>query len=310
MIDNMMEAVLYHQFGDPDVMKVAQLKRPEPQEGEVLVRIHASGVLPIDWKLRQGWIPMPVRFPVIPGSAFAGIIEKVGANVTEFEVGQKVFGRSSNGTYATYTTVSTDTIALKPESIGFEEAAVISGGATTAWQVLINDGNVTAQDRVLIHGAAGGVGLFAVQFAKWKGAYVTATAGPANVDFVYSIGADTVIDYTSTQFEKVVHDMDFVFDTVGGETLERSWNVIKQGGTLISIAGQPSLERAQEENVKLIKPSRLFAKKDLEAIARLMDEGKVKGYVGQRFSLQEAVKAHELSQRGHGRGRIILSLVE
>ncbi|MFF2753702.1 NADP-dependent oxidoreductase [Psychrobacillus sp. NPDC058041] len=307
---NEMEAVRYSQFGGPEVLKVERVKRPEPKEEEVLVCIHSSGVLPIDWKIRQGWMPMPVHFPVIPGSAFAGVIEKVGTSVTEFKVGQEVFGRTTNGSYAAYTTVSTSTLALKPKSIGFDEAAAISGGATTAWQVLFNDGNIKTGDRILIHGAAGGVGLFAVQFAKWKGAHVTATAGPANLDYVRSIGADAVIDYTSTQFEKVVQDMDFVLDTVGGETLEKSWSVIRQGGALISIAGQPSLERAQEEGVRLIKPSRAFAKKDLETIAKLMDEGKVKGFVGQKFSLHEVAQAHELSQRGHGRGRIILQIVE
>jgi len=305
-----MEAVRYSQFGGTEVLKVEIMERPEPKEEEVLVRIYASGVLPIDWKIRQGWIPMPVSFPVIPGSAFAGVIEKVGANVTEFIAGQEVFGRTSNGSYANYTTVSTDTIALKPKSIGFDEAAAISGGATTAWQALFNEGNVKAGDQILIHGAAGGVGLFAVQFAKWMGAHVTATAGPTNLEYVRSIGADAVIDYTSIQFEKVVHNMDFVLDTVGGETLEKSWSVIRQGGTLISIAGQPSIERAQEEGVKVIKPSRTFAKEDLETIAKLMNEGKVKGYVGQRFSLHEVAQAHELSQRGHGRGRIILRIVE
>ena len=310
MSESMMEAVRYHEFGGPEVLKIEQVSRPEPKEDEVLVRVHVAGVLPFDWKVRQGLIPMPVRFPVIPGSAFAGVIEKVGANVTEFEVGQAVFGRSSNGSYATYTIATPDKIALKPASIGFDEAAAISGGATTAWQVLFNDGELKAGDRVLIHGAAGGVGQFAVQFAKWKGAYVAATAGPSNVDYVRSIGADTVIDYTSTRFEKVIHDMDLVLDTVGGESLEKSWSVIKQGGALVSIAGQPSLERAQEEGVRLIKPSQVLAQKDLENIARLMDEGKVKGSVGQGFPLHEAAQAHELSQRGHGRGRIVLRIVE
>jgi len=310
MRENMMEAVLYDQFGGSEVLKLRKVKRPKPKENEVLVRIYAAGVLPIDWKIRQGLIPMPVSFPVIPGSSFAGIIEEIGASVTEFEVGQEVFGRTSNGSYATYTTVTTGEITLKPKSIGFDEAAAITGGATTAWQVLFHDGNVKAGDQVLIHGAAGGVGLFAAQFAKWKGAYVTATAGPANLEYVRSIGADMVIDYTSTAFEKVVHDMDFVLDTIGGETLEKSWAVIKPGGALISIASQPSLERALKEDVRLIKPSRGFAKEVLEKIVCLMEEGKVKGYVGQRFSLHEAAQAHELSQRGHGRGRIILQMVD
>lgn len=310
MTEKMMKAVRYNEFGGPGVLKMEQVQRPEPKEDEVLVRICTAGVLPIDWKIRQGWMPMPIKFPVIPGSAFSGVIEKIGANITDFETGQKVFGRSTTGTYAEYTVVAADAIALKPESIGFDEAAAISGGATTAWQVLFHDGNVQAGDHVLIHGAAGGVGLFAVQLAKWKGAHVTATAGSANVDYVRSLGAETVIDYTTTRFEEVVRDMDFVLDAVGGEVLERSWSVIKQGGALISIAGQPSMERAQEQGVRLLKPSRAFAKKDLETIAKLMDEGKVKGFVSQLFSLQEAAQAHELSQGGHGRGRIVLRVAD
>jgi NADPH:quinone reductase-like Zn-dependent oxidoreductase len=307
---NMIKVVRYHQFGGPEVLRLEHVQRPEPKEDEVLVRIYAAGVLPIDWKIRQGRVPMPVHFPVIPGSAFAGVIESVGKNVIEFAVGQEVFGRSANGSYAEYTIASKDAIALKPESISFDEAAAISGGATTAWQVLFHDCSLKAEDRVLIHGAAGGVGLFAVQFAKWKGAYVTATAGPNNVDYVRSLGADTIIDYTSTRFEEVVRDMDLVLDTVGGETLERSWSVIKQGGALISIAGRPSLERAQEKGIRLISPSKGTSKQDLEAIAKLMDEKKVVGFIGQRFPLQEAAQAHELSQSGHGRGRIVIQIAD
>lgn len=187
----------------------------------MLIRVYAAGVLPIDWKIRRGFFPLPVEFLKIPGSSFVGVIEEVGSNVTAFQKRQKVFGRSEKGTYAEYTIALQESIALIPQSIRFDEAVTLSGGAITAWQALIYDGEIKAGDRVLIHGAAGGVGSFAVQFAKWKNAYVIGTASSANVEFVRSLGADEVIDYTSTPFEQMVHDIDLVLDTVGGKTLER-----------------------------------------------------------------------------------------
>jgi NADPH:quinone reductase-like Zn-dependent oxidoreductase len=308
MSGKMMKAVRVHQFGGPEQLQLEQIPCPEPMEGEVLVHVHAAGILPIEWKIRQGLFKFPITFPYIPGSAFSGVIEEVGAGVTKFQKGQRVFGRSTKGTYAEYTTAPFESLALIPQSISFEEAAAISGGATTAWQALVNEVVLKAGDRVLIHGAAGGVGLFATQFAKWKEAYVIVTAGPTNLDFVRSLGADEVIDYTSTPFEQNVQNVDLVFDTVGGQTLERSWAVVKQGGTLITIAGLPSPDKAEEHGIKAIKPTKLASSEDLEAIVHLMDIGQVKAFIQTTFTLQQIQQAHELSQTGHGRGRIILKI--
>ncbi len=315
MVKQGIQAIRVHQYGGPEQLKLEQISCPEPQAGEVLVRVHAAGVLPAEWKVRQGLFKdfLPISFPYIPGSAFAGVVEEVGTGVTAFQKGQAVFGRSNNGTYAEYTTVSVETLALKPESLSFIEAATISGGATVAWTVLFENGALQAGQRVLIHGAAGGVGSFAVQFARWKGAHVTGTAGAANMEFVRSLGAETVIDYTSTPFEQVVHDVDLVLDTVGGEVLQRSMHVVKRGGTLVSLPGQPSQEKAREPGIRAVKNTAALPFPSsglLQTIAQLTDEGQVKATVMRTFPLREANLAHELSQTGHGRGRIVLHMAD
>jgi NADPH:quinone reductase-like Zn-dependent oxidoreductase len=313
MSKRMIHAIRVYQYGGPEQLKLEQIPCPEPQPGEVLVRVHATAVLPVEWKIRQGAFRafQPAAFPYIPGSAFAGIVEEVGPGVTTFRSGQAVFGRSSQGTYAEYTTASAETIARKPASLGFAEAATISGGATTAWEALFDRGGLQAGQRVLILGAAGGVGSFAVQLARWKEAQVIGTTGTANVDFVRSLGAEVVIDYTSTPLEQVVHDVDLVVDTVGGQALESAWPVVKQGGTLVSTAGQPSQEKARELGIRALfftgsRPS----SERLQAIAQLIDEGQLKVTLGRIFPLREASLAHALSQSGHGRGRIVLHIAD
>nr|BBH87510.1 NADPH:quinone reductase [Thermosporothrix sp. COM3] len=325
-----MRAIQVHQFGGPEVLQVERIPRPEPQEGEVLIRVYAAGVLPIDGYIRKGLMAgiQPKSFPYIPGTAFAGVIEKLGPGVTGWEVGQAVCGRAPNGTYAEYTTVQTNPphaspntegarfsaaispLALKPKTLGFDEAAALSGGATTAWTSLFEDGNVQAGQRVLIHAAAGGVGLFAVQFARWKGAQVIGTASTANLDFVRSLGAETVIDYTTTAFDEVVRDVDFVLDTVGGETLRRSLKVLKRGGTLVTVMEPAPVELAEQLGVHAIKNAVFPNSKHLKKIVELIDEGHARPAIQQIFSLDEAPQAHALCETGHGRGRIILHIAD
>lgn len=322
MSKRMMQAIRVHQYGGPEQLKLEQIPCPEPQAGEVLIRVHSAGVLPAEWKLRQGLFQAvrPVRFPYIPGSAIAGMVEEIGPNVTTFEIGQAVFGRSTNGAYAEYTTTAValpalgpetfSLLAAKPETLSFDEAATISGGATTAWTALFQDGALQAGQRVLIHGAAGGVGSFAVQFARWKGARVIGTTSKTNLDFVGSLGAETVIDYTSTPFEQVAQELDLVLDTIGGETLRRSMQVVKRGGTLVSLLEEPSPVLAQQYGIHARKNAIPPTSGLLRTIAQLIGEGHVKPTIAQTFSLREARQAHELSQSGHGRGRIILHIAE
>ncbi|MBP3964760.1 NADP-dependent oxidoreductase [Paenibacillus lignilyticus] len=306
------KAIRVHQYGGSEELQLEEIPRPQPGEGEVLVCVHAAGVLPIEWKVRQGMFKQfrPLTFPYIPGSSLAGIVEEVGPGVTSFAKGQAVFGRTTHGSYAEYTLASVEFLAAKPDEISFDEAATISGGATTAWSALFEVGGLEAGERVLIHGAAGGVGLFAVQLAKWRGAEVIGTCGTDNVDYAASLGADVIVDYKQARFEDVAADVDLVLDTVGGETQNRSFDVLKPGGRLISLVSQPSAERAQERGVTAMFSNKLPAADSLGKIAALMADGLVKTHVGARFPLAEAAKAQDLCQSGHGRGRIVLHLAD
>ena len=325
-----MRAIQVHHYGGPETLQVEETPRPELQEGELLVRVFAAGVLPMDCAVRGGLLPgvLPRSFPYIPGTAFAGVVEAAGAGVTTVKPGQAICGRSPRGTYAEYTTIVANPppfdpnlpgfqqsgniipLALKPESLSFDEAATLSGGATTAWTSLIEDGALQAGQRVLIHGAAGGVGLFAVQFARWKGAEVFATTSTANVEFGRSLGADTVIDYTTTAFENVVRDVDLVLDAVGGETMQRSMKLVKRGGALVSIVDDPSAELAQELGIRAIHNQVVPTSQHLQKIVQLIDEGHARPTIRQTFSLAEAAQAHRLCESGHGRGRIVLHIAD
>jgi NADPH:quinone reductase-like Zn-dependent oxidoreductase len=317
-----MQAIRVHQYGGPEQLKLEDVARPEPQPGEVLIRVHSAGVLPAEWKTRQGLFHSfrPATFPYIPGSAMAGVVAAVGAGVTAFREGQAVFGRSVQGTYAEYTVTPAEPpaltpqtfslLALKPAALSFDAAATISGGATTAWQALFADGALQPGQRVLIHGAAGGVGLFAVQFARWKGARVIGTASRANLDVVRELGADDAIDYAAAPFEEQVGNVDLVLDTIGGETLRRSMRVLKRGGTLVSLLESPPQDLAQERGIRAISNAALPTSEHLASIARLIEAGEVKPIIQRVFALREAPQAHRLSQSGHGRGRIVLHPLE
>jgi NADPH:quinone reductase-like Zn-dependent oxidoreductase len=306
-----MRVIQVHTYGGSEVLKLEEKPRPAPQAGEVLLRVYAAGVNPIDWKIRQGLMKafQPVTFPYIPGIEVAGVVEEIGPGVTAFEIGQAVMGSTTSGAYAEYLTVSAVDLARKPEGLSFVEAAAVPVGATTAWRALFDHGGLTSGQRVLIQGAAGGVGVFAIQLAKWKGAQVIATASTANLDVVRSLGADIVVDYTTTPIERVIQDVDLVLDGVGGETLLSSLATIQRGGTLISIAGPPPQEEAQARGVRALM-SRGAASVPLRTLSQLIDEGHLTVPAGKTFPFSEVRQAHEDSQSGHGRGRIVLRVVE
>ncbi|GHO90218.1 oxidoreductase [Reticulibacter mediterranei] len=309
MFKQTMQAIQVHEYGDVDQLKLAVVARPEPQAGEVLVRVHAAGVNPIDWKVRQGLRKhlVPMQFPYIPGMEIAGVVEGVGPDVTTLQIEQAVYGRSTTGAYAEYAVAAERMLALKPQSLSFDEAASIPVGATTAWQGLFESGKLEKGQRVVIVGAAGGVGLFAVQLASQRGIHVIATASGANVDFVCSLGAETIIDYTTTSLANVVHDVDCVFDTVGS-TLETSAQVLKRGGILVALSGQPLIERAKERGIQVVASHTQIESEMLKNIARLIDEGHLKTAIKDTFPLSQASQAHVLGQQGHGRGRIVLHI--
>jgi NADPH:quinone reductase-like Zn-dependent oxidoreductase len=303
-----MQAIRFHEYGPPDVLRLEDAPRPEPGEGDVLVRVRTAGVNPIDWKLRAGYLQafMPVELPHTLGFDLAGTVEAVGAGVTGFAPGDDVFGRGAS-TYAEYAVAPATTLAPKPAAVSFDQAATLAVGGVTAWAGLFEAARLEPGQRLLVHGGAGGVGSFVVQLARWKGAHVTATASVANADFVRSLGADAVLDYAAVRFEDVVRDLDVVYDTVGGEITDRSWSVLRPGGILVAIAGMPDTETAQARGVRTSGTNApAVTSPILRELAALAESGDLDPQVGRTFALADAARAHELSETGHGRGRIVL----
>jgi NADPH:quinone reductase-like Zn-dependent oxidoreductase len=306
MSSKTMQAARAHDYGGPDQIKVEQAERPEPAKGQVLVHVKAAGVNPADWKYLAGAFRqyMPLQFPWIPGLEGAGTIESIGEGVTTVKPGQDVFGAFTN-TYAEYVIVPASEVSPKPSALSFEEAAAVPVGALTAWQAVVEEAEVKPGQRVLVHGGAGGVGVYVVQLAKWKGAHVIATASGANADVVRSLGADEFIDYQKTKFEDMVKDVDAVIDTVGGELIERSLPVIKSGGIFVTVAGRVDAEAGDARNVRATSSRRADLSK-LTEISKLLESKTLKAKVGQVFPLSQVRQALVLSQTGHGRGRIVL----
>ncbi|HTP00382.1 MAG TPA: NADP-dependent oxidoreductase, partial [Anaerolineales bacterium] len=260
------------------------------------------------WKIGGGAFKQfsPLQFPWTPGIEAAGVVEAVGLEVKSFRRGQEVYGALS-GAYAEYAIVKETDIQPKPAGITFEEAASVPVGALTAWGAVINTANVRAEQQVLVHGGAGGVGNYAVQLAHWKRAHVAVTVSEANKDFARSIGAETVIDYNATPFETVLRDLDVVVDTVGGELAARSFKVLKPGGLYVTVAGRLAEGAGQAEGIRATGAGRAPAE-TLRQISKLITTKQIRPVVGRLFSLAEAPQAQAISQRGHGRGRIILVL--
>jgi NADPH:quinone reductase-like Zn-dependent oxidoreductase len=307
-----MKAVVINEYGNEDVLNYVDVERPEPKADEVLVKVCAAGVNPADWKIRDGMgESFGFKFPLILGGDIAGTIEVVGNNVENFQQGDAVYGMTlSNlsGAYAEYAVAKADAIAPKPESIDFEEAAAIPIGALTAWQAMFDVANLSSGQRILITGASGGVGSMAVQLAKAKGAFAIGTASGKNEQFVRDLGVDEFVDYTQQPFEEVVKDVDVVFDTVGEDTLERAFQTLKRGGFLVTSAGTPSAEKAKELGIEV---AFVFCKSNaqqLAEISRLIGEGKLKIHIETVLPLTEVKKAHQLSQSGRTRGKIVLQV--
>jgi NADPH:quinone reductase-like Zn-dependent oxidoreductase len=307
-----MKAARIHKYGGADVLVYEDVPLPEPKAGEVLVRVCATSINPVDWKMREGMMERSnQQLPLILGMDLAGVVEAVGPGVTSFQPGQDVYGvadTSRSGAYAEYAIASVEAIAPKPKTLSYTDAASVPVVAMTAWQALFDKYNLTAGQKLLIHAAAGGIGSFAVQLAKWKGAFVIGTASSANLDFIKSLGADTVIDYKTTPFETVVKDIDVVLDTVGGTTRERSWGVLKPSGTLVTLVHPFPAEMPNELPAKVVGLALRPKASLLSEIAGLLDTGQIRTCVGQVFPLREVSQAQTISQSGHVRGKIVLKI--
>ena len=313
-----MKAIRIHNYGGPEVLQYEDAPRPKPQAGEVLIRVHAAGVNPIDWKVREGHMKdfWPHKFPLILGWDLSGMVEAVGpgpAAAGRFKKGDEVYSVpdvSRDGAYAEYVVVRESELALKPKSLHHVHAAAVPLAALTAWQALFDAGQLVSGQRILIHGGSGGVGHVAVQLAKWKGAHVFATASTKNQELLRELGVDEPIDYTKQKFEDVARDVDLVLDLIGGETQERSWSVLKNGGVLLSLVQPPSVEKAKALGVRAAFVAGHPSGAQLAEIAKLIDSGELKLTIDRILPLSEVRRAHELSQSGHTRGKIVLRVKE
>ncbi|MGZ3896890.1 MAG: NADP-dependent oxidoreductase [Flavisolibacter sp.] len=309
-----MKAIQIHQYGGPDQLKLEEVPVPEIQEDEVLVKVFASGVNPIDWKVRKGLMKQMIsyHFPLILGWDFSGVVEKLGAGVTQFKKGDAVYGRpdtTRNGSYAEYLAVKADQIAPKPGKLSHTEAAGVPLAGLTAWQGLMVHGGLRPGQRLLINGAAGGVGSFAVQFARAAGAYVIGTASAANKDFLLQLGVDEAIDYKKPGFEKDLKGLDVVLDTVGGEEQAKLFPALKKGGILVSTVGIREPHQLEQAGVRGKSFMAQSVPEDLKQIADLIDKGKVRPQLARVFPLASAAAAQELSEKGHVKGKLVLEIL-
>jgi NADPH:quinone reductase-like Zn-dependent oxidoreductase len=302
------KAIRFHEYGGSEKLVLETIPRPVPKADEVLVKVHFAGVNPVDWKLRAGYLKeyMPLQLPFVPGIDVSGTIEELGSEVKSLKEGQAVFG-VAKGAYAEYAIASANDVTAKPESLSFELAATLPVGALTAWQA-VEDAGIKTGQTVVVVGAAGGVGLFAVQFARAKGAKVIGTASSANLDFVKSLGAEKSVDYNKGPLETEIKNADVVIDTVGGETLEKSYGLLKKGGVLVTMAGQVSEDKAKAHGVKALGSNRGPTVK-LKMIGEMAAAKTLRTEIGKIFPLAEASAAQDLSQTRHGRGRIVLKVL-
>ncbi|MDA1677606.1 NADP-dependent oxidoreductase [Bacillus cereus group sp. TH152-1LC] len=331
-----MKAMIIDKYGKVP-MRMAEVPTPEINEYEVLAEIHAASINPIDFKIRDGKVKMLLKYemPLILGNDFSGVIVKVGSKVTHFKVGDEIYARPRKnkiGTFAEYIAIHEDDVALKPKNLSFEEAASIPLVGLTSYQALHDIMHLQKGQKILIHAGSGGVGTFAIQLAKIMGATVTTTASEAGSDLVKSLGADEIINYKTEKFEEMLKDYDAVFDTIGGTTLEKSFNIIKNGGNIVSVSGMPNARFGKEFGSGFFKTllfslvsrkltalekkhnaqySFLFMKPSgdqLRTIANYIEAGEIKPVIDRVFPFEDAQKAMEYSEAGRAKGKIIVKI--
>jgi NADPH:quinone reductase-like Zn-dependent oxidoreductase len=309
-----MKAVVIHEYGGPNVLKYEDVPRPEPKEDQILVRVVAAGVNPVDGMIRSGMFASENRaFPITLGGDIAGVVEKVGSKITKVKAGDPVFAYVSldnSGGYAQYALVTEREAAPKPKSLTYVEAAAVPIVAMTAWQALVDNAKLSAGQTVLIHGGSGGVGSFAIQIAKARGAKVIATASTANQEFLKQLGADVAVDYTKQKFEDVAKDVDVVLDSIGRDTLARSYGIVKKGGIIVSLVARPKQPELEKHGIRGTALNVEPNSEELAQIGKLIDDKKIKVTVSQTFPLSEAMKAQEQVATGHTRGKIVLKVGE
>jgi NADPH:quinone reductase-like Zn-dependent oxidoreductase len=299
-----MRAEVVHEYGGPDVLQLEEVDPPSPGEGEVLVRLRAASVNPVDWKNRTGYREQPL--PLILGKDGAGIVEE--SNADGLAEGDAVFGSLTSGAYAELALASAEGIAKKPERLGFEQAAALPVAGLTAWQALFDKGNLQSGQTVLITGGSGGVGHLAVQFAKRAGAHVIATASSRNREFVLGLGADQFVDYTQEDVAQAAGEVDVVFDTVGGDVTTSLIPTLREGTVMVTIASAPPEQEAAERGARAELLVSYNQPEQLKQIGDLVASGEVRVEISETLPLEEIRRAHELSESGHARGKIVLTI--
>lgn len=309
-----MKAVKIYEYGNSGVFKYEDADMPKVEPEDVLVKVHYTSVNPFDWKVREGYVKqwIPLKLPAILGIDVAGTVEKIGSKVSGFKVGDKVISRADfitkGGSYAEYVAINEKNIAKAPKNIPMNEAAGIPVTGGTALIYLSDLIGLRKGQKLLVTGASGGVGTFAVQIAKSLGAYVIATTSKQNMELLKSLGADEVIDYKDGDFSKKVKNVDAVLDTVGGDTLAKSYTVLRKGGILATTAGQPDDELAKKYEITVKNKSVSADGKQLEELVKLVDSGKLKVILDSQFNLPQIKAASDLSQSGRAKGKIIIKV--
>ena len=312
----MMKALQIRQYGGKDVLELNQnVAKPVAGEGQVLVEVHAASINPVDWKIRAGYLQKmaPLTMPATLGGDVSGIVAAVGASVSNLKVGDRVYGYASrlsggSGSFAEFVAAKPTTLALAPRNAGFVEAAALPLVGASALQAIEQHIKLQRGQKILIHGGAGGIGSVAIRLAKSIGAYVATTAKADDRAYVQELGADEVIDYKKEAFEAKLTNFDAVFDTIGGDTMEKSFKVLRKGGTLVSMLGQASSELAQKTGVTAIGQLTHITTEALKRLAQLVDGGTIKVRVGKVFPLDKAKEAFELIEEGHARGKVVLEI--
>lgn len=314
-----MKAVQINTYGGIDVLEINEnAPKPAPSKNQILVEVYAASINPIDWKIRAGHLSkMPLEFPIRLGGDFAGVITEVGEDGQpaggDLKIGDEVYGSAivlngGSGSFAQFLVANSKNTARKPKSANFEEAAALPLVGTSAVQAIEEHIKLSSGQRILIHGGTGGIGHVAIQLAKSKGAYIATTVSAKDMDFVKNLGADQVIDYETQVFEDILKDIDSVFDTVGGEVTDKSFKVLKKGGTLVSMLGQPSQELAQKHPVTAIGQNTVTNTQHLSRLAELVGSGKITVHIDKVFPLEQVKEAFRHLEEGHPQGKVVLKI--
>jgi alcohol dehydrogenase len=311
-----MKAVQYKTYGGSEVLEINEVTLAEPGPNQILVEVHAAAINPFDTKLLPGIYKdnIPLQFPVTPGGDFAGKVIKTGTEVTGLKVGDNVYGSAmvlsgGTGSFAEMALVKAANAAPMPQSADYEEAAASVLVGVSALQALEEHMELRSGQKILIHGAAGGIGHMAVQLAKSIGAYVSATASGDDAEFLKQLGADRVIDYKTEAFEDMVKDFDAVFDTVGGDVTEKSFTVLKKEGILVSMKGKPDEERAKKVGVRVVGQGTRTNRKRLDRLTELIEGGKIKVRIDRVFPLDKVREAFDRQTEGHPRSKVVLKII-